>query len=108
MAVYVIEFFIQGRGWVGQEELGIRGGHASREDAEDFAARVIEEMMGRADHPYGSRRGDIVGFRVIESMGSEEAEPRPAPAGFRFSDVRHRYFKRGEAYMLYKYWSWPD
>jgi hypothetical protein len=107
LSPYIIEFFVQGRGWVRQEELGHRGTLATREEAENYAAYVIDKMMGGAKHPYGSRIGDIVGFRILE--GHEEVTQVTGEAtGFRFEEVKHRYFRRGEAYMLYKYWSWPD
>jgi hypothetical protein len=108
MGLYVIEFFVQGRGWVGQEEFGLSGGLSTREEAENVASYLIDTMMKSATHPYGSRIGDVVGFRIIESEGVERMTPRPEASRFRFSEVKHRFFKRGEAYILYKYWSWPD
>lgn len=108
MPLYVIEFFVQGRGWVGQEELGLRGGLSSREEAENLAAYVVDSKMSNARHPYGSRLGDIVGFRILETQNVEKTALSPEASNFRFSEIKHRFYKRGEAYMLYKYWSWPD
>ncbi|MEM4356081.1 MAG: hypothetical protein QW082_07475 [Nitrososphaerota archaeon] len=108
MRLYVLEFFVQGRGWVRQEELGMRGGLATREEAENIAAHLIDQGIRSASHPYGSRIGDVVGFRIMEAEGVEKMAPSAEASNFRFSDVKHRFFRRGEAYMLYKYWSWPD
>jgi hypothetical protein len=107
MPRYALEFFVQGRGWVRQEEIGYRGTLSSRGDAEDFAAHIIDKMMRASSHPYGSRLGDIVGFRVIEGEG-DLMELSGEAAAFKFDEVKHRFYRRGDAYMLYKYWSWPD
>ncbi|GBC71714.1 hypothetical protein HRbin02_01502 [Candidatus Calditenuaceae archaeon HR02] len=108
MGLYVIEFFVQGRGWVAQEELGLSGGLQTREEAENVASYLIDTRMRNAAHPYGSKIGDIIGFKIVEVEGAERMNPSPEAWRFRFSEVKHRFFKRGEAYILYKYWSWPD
>lgn len=108
MGRFALEFFVQGRGWVGQSELGLEGGLASREEAENLAAYVIDSRMRVADHPYGSRIGDIVGFRIVEIGETARIQLSPEALNFKFSEVKHRFYKRGDAYMLYKYWSWPD
>ncbi|MCS7145845.1 MAG: hypothetical protein RMJ28_04840 [Nitrososphaerota archaeon] len=108
MSRYVLEFFVQGRGWVGQVELGLSGGLETQEEAENIAAHLIDSRMKKASHPYGSRIGDVVGFRIVEKETPERMRPSPDALRFRFSEVKHRFYKRGEAYMLYKYWSWPD
>ncbi len=108
MPLYAIEFFVQGRGWVRQEELGLRGGVPTKEDAENLAAHVIDEKMRGAKHPYGSRLGDLVGFKIVETEGAERMALTSEASQFRFDEIKHRFYKRGEAYMLYKFWSWPD
>lgn len=107
--MYRIEFFVQGRGWVSMSELlGWEGGIEGRDEALNAAAYVIERQMRSSGAPHGSRIGDIVGFRLIETGPADPLEPPAEARSFIFSEVKHRYFRRGDAYMLYKSWSWPD
>ncbi|HID05303.1 MAG TPA: hypothetical protein EYP20_05810 [Aigarchaeota archaeon] len=105
---YHVHLFVQGRGWrVLREVYSHSGVLASFEEARKLALYVILVMMKRAGHPYGSREGDVVGFRVEDS----EEEPEHLPEEARqvdWEEHKHRFFKRGEAYMMYKTWSWPD
>jgi hypothetical protein len=109
MACFAVELFVQGKGWRGWGEVtGEEVLFSSQEEAMDHAASLIFSAMSSSSHPYGSREGDVVGFRVrrTEEGGCGE-RPSSGPA-VRFRDVAHRFFRRGDAYVLYKTWSWPD
>jgi len=107
--MYRIEFFVQGRGWVPMSELlGWRGGIEGKEESLNAAAYVIDRQMKNNESPHGSRIGDIVGFRLRDAASEEPLQLDEEAKHFNFHLVKHRYFKRGDAYMLYKSWSWPD
>ncbi|MCS7094814.1 MAG: hypothetical protein NZ988_03270 [Thaumarchaeota archaeon] len=107
MRRYRIILFVQGRGWVPSDEVSdLPRCFADRESAVDHAASLIASAISSASWPYGSRAGDVVAFKVTEEEGvCEEQAPRTP---YRFSDLRYRFFRRGEVYSLYKSWSWPD
>jgi hypothetical protein len=98
--VYRIEVFIQGHGWLGLDIV-----------VSDFwealdvgASTVINDYLKNPDR-HGSKAGDVVGFRIVET----NAQPTPTRVqSIKWSEVSHRFFKRGNAYFLYKTWSWPD
>jgi|GEM_PF-534634 hypothetical protein len=109
MACFAVELFVQGRGWRRWSEVTGEGLlFSSPEEAMDAAASLIFSSMSSSSHPYGSREGDVVGFRV-RPAGEGDCSERPATEPtVRFREVAHRFFKRGDAYVLYKTWSWPD
>ncbi len=81
---------------------------SSEEEAMDVAASLILSASSSSHHPYGSREGDVVGFRVRPTEKSDcTGRPSTGPT-VRFREVAHRFFRRGDAYVLYKTWSWPD
>jgi len=100
--VYV---FVQGKGWRPiNEYTDHKGVVASKNDALDLGASTIIERVEGCGDAYGRSEGDLVGFRVEETNEQPEYYQKK-DVWMRFS---HRFFKRGEAYMLYKTWSWPD
>ena len=109
MTCYAVELFVQGRGWrpwrdvTGEDAL-----FTTEQEAMDAAASLIVASISSSGHPYGSREGDVVGFRVRPAgdVGCDRTASTPRPV--RFRDVSHRFFRRGDAYVLYKTWSWPD
>lgn len=108
MGGYGLEFFVQGKGWVDSRALlPQRIIFKEYDDALNFAASLIEGRRMVSEEPYGSRAGDVVGFRVVRS-DDECSDQVPAAHSVTFSEVRHRFFRRGHAYILYKSWSWPD
>ncbi len=80
----------------------------SEEEAMDAAASLIISAVSSSPHPYGSREGDVVGFRVRRAGEGECSRRTSTAPAVRFRDVSHRFFRRGDAYVLYKTWSWPD
>jgi hypothetical protein len=109
MACFAVELFVQGKGWrVWGEVTGEDGFFSSPEEAMDYAASLIFSAVASSSHPYGSREGDVVGFRVVRAEKGGCGERPSVGPSVRFRDVAHRFFKRGDAYVLYKTWSWPD
>ncbi len=105
---YSVKLFVQGRGWRELREIYSHSGVlASFEEARKLALHVILDMMKKATHPYGSKEGDVVGFMIIDAEDEPEQLPQNAKET-KWEDHKHRFFKRGAAYMMYKSWSWPD
>ncbi|MCS7117858.1 MAG: hypothetical protein NZ957_03630 [Thaumarchaeota archaeon] len=107
MSRYRVYLFVQGRGWVPSYEVtDLPRCFPDRESALDHAASFIASAASSASWPYGSRAGDAVAFKVTEEDGACEGRVPRAPRTF--SELRYRFFRRGEVYALYKSWSWPD
>lgn len=109
MTCFAVELFVQGRGWRAWREVtGEDALFPSEEEAADMAASLIVSAISSSKHPYGSREGDVVGFRVRPVGEGGCGQVPAARPSVRFREVSHRFFRRGDAYVLYKTWSWPD
>ncbi|MEM0349892.1 MAG: hypothetical protein QXD24_06920 [Candidatus Caldarchaeum sp.] len=103
---WLVEVFVQGRGWTPLRQVfGHSGVVEGFDEALSLGCSVVLKSVERASRAAGASTGDVVGFRVREV--SSEPEPLP-PDAVKWDDVRHRFFRRGSAYLLYKSWSWPD
>ncbi len=96
---YNVDVFIQGVGW---RKLGV---FKCFDEALDTGATAVVRDYKTDPERHGSRVGDVVGFRVTLSDSQPESLP---DRSVRWRDVSHRFFRRGNAYFLYKTWSWPD
>ena len=109
--LYRVELFLQGEGWQPYDAvLNHSGVVDSYDDGLKLGLFAILKCMEK--HPdkarYGSRRGDVVALRIVET-DSGKAQPIPDEAArLDWRDHKHKFFKRGNAYTLYKSWSWPD
>jgi hypothetical protein len=102
---YKVYVFVQGKGWRPiNEYTAHRGVVASETDALNLGVSAVMERVMVGKGVYGNREGDLVGFRV---EGTDE-HPTPCQKTGVWERYRHRFYKRGKAYMLYKTWSWPD
>ncbi|MEM0441374.1 MAG: hypothetical protein QXF45_03545 [Candidatus Caldarchaeum sp.] len=98
--------FRQGLGWESLSTIFPHSGVVHNfQDAVTLGATVVIRELNKAVKPHGSSFGDVVGFRIISS--NENSQPLPHDT-VNWEDVRHRFFKRGDSYILYKSWSWPD
>ncbi|MDW8063268.1 MAG: hypothetical protein RMI43_03775 [Candidatus Caldarchaeum sp.] len=98
--------FRQGLGW---DEISKVISHTgvveTFEQALDLGATAVIRNLEKTVKPAGSSFGDPVGFRVTSS----DASPQPLPLNtVNWQEVRHRFFRRGDSFLLYKTWSWPD
>ncbi|MEM1950179.1 MAG: hypothetical protein QXO30_03695 [Candidatus Caldarchaeum sp.] len=102
-----VMLFVQGRGWVSLHELT---GHSdvvdSRETGLMLGCTLVLEKLSKSQKPLGSSEGDWVGFR-LDYVDDEEPRPVERPL-LDWVGHRHFFFKRDDAYFLYKTWSWPD
>ena len=107
--LYRIEVFVQGHGWTPLAEIYHYGGPTSSyEDAVKLALSAILDRMSRGGENYGSKLGDLVGFRILETNEEVVSKPPPTTAEIVWDNYKHLFYRRGDAYMLYKSWSWPD
>ncbi|MCS6769988.1 MAG: hypothetical protein NZ570_06100 [Candidatus Caldarchaeum sp.] len=103
---YRVLLFVQGRGWVPLSEITGRSDVVETEETGlKLGCTTVLKSMERTHKPLGSSSGDLVGFKL------ENVEDKPQPADEALLDWRrhsHFFYRRGNAYMLYKTWSWPD
>jgi hypothetical protein len=103
---WLVEVFVQGRGWTPLRQVFRHSGVvASFDEALSLGCMVVLKSVEQVSRTAGASAGDVVGFRVNEV--SDEPDPLP-PEAVKWEYVRHRFFRRGSAYFLYKSWSWPD
>jgi len=103
---WLVEVFVQGRGWTPLRQVFRHSGVvASFDEALSLGCMVVLKSVEQTSRAAGASAGDVVGFRVMEV--SDEPDPLP-PEAVKWEYVRHRFFRRGSAYFLYKSWSWPD
>ncbi|MEM1964053.1 MAG: hypothetical protein QW094_06255 [Candidatus Caldarchaeum sp.] len=103
---WLVEVFVQGRGWTPLRQVFRHSGVvASFDEALSLGCMVVLKSVEQVSRTAGASAGDVVGFRVMEV--SDEPDPLPHEA-VKWEYVRHRFFRRGSAYFLYKSWSWPD
>jgi len=98
--VYKVDVFIQGLGW---KSLDIAVNEF--EEALDVGASAVFKDYVKNPDRHGSKAGDVVGFRIVVS---ESSPTKSADRSVKWREVCHRFFRRGNAYFLYKTWSWPD
>ncbi len=70
-----------------------------------LGSTLVLESIKKKDRVHGSSVGDLVGFRV------ELSNDEPQPISRRlvnWESNKHLFFKKGNSYILYKIWSWPD
>ncbi|GBC69687.1 hypothetical protein HRbin01_01390 [archaeon HR01] len=105
---FKVELFIQGLGWRPLHEYSSHSGLVSEmEDAVKLALAEILPKIEKAE-VYGVKVGEPVGFRILESAGGRPQPIPPECSKIRWEDHKHFFYRRGSAYMLYKFWSWPD
>jgi len=109
LVLYRIEVFVQGRGWRPLTEVHRYGGPTSSyQDAVKLALAAILDRMGHAGENYGSKLGDLVGFRISETHEGVAQELPPESLTIEWDNYKHLFYRRGDVFILYKSWSWPD
>ncbi|MDW8084412.1 MAG: hypothetical protein RMI49_04360 [Candidatus Caldarchaeum sp.] len=98
--------FRQGLGWDSLSKvLPHTGVVETFEQALNLGATAVINNIEKSQKPMGSSLGDVVGFRIIPA---EEKQQDLPPETVDWNTVKHRFFRRGDSFLLYKTWSWPD
>lgn len=93
-------------GWVSLSDVYRHSGVVETfEQALQLGATVVLLDVAKSQRPAGSIYGDVVGFRIL--FTDERHEPLPTGT-VEWNNVKHRFFRRGDSFLLYKTWSWPD
>lgn len=107
--MYRVEVFVQGRGWRPLAEVYQYGGPASSyQEAVKLALTAILDRIRNSGENYGSKLGDLVGFRISKAGEGEPVKLPPESMAVEWENHKHLFYRRGDAFMLYKSWSWPD
>jgi len=109
--IYVVELFAQGKGWKPYHTMFSHTGFVkSFDDALRLGLYAILQKMQESKDAsrYGSRVGDVVAMKITAADSGQVQQIPPEAKALDWKEHKHRFFKRGNVFTLYKSWSWPD